>query len=146
LLRNIAILPTPTHSPCISIISRIFHPKKGKILDKKRLDEGGFGLTYLAIDTHLDKSVAIKEYMPSDFAVRQDDTTVVPKHQGTQEDYQWGLEAFIKVAKILVRFELPLINQQKYALEYPYKTITPQRPDYRFVCDDALKCQHVSSN
>jgi serine/threonine protein kinase len=50
----------------------------GEYRIEKLLGEGGFGLTYLALDTNLDKSVAIKEYMPSDFAARQDSTTVVP--------------------------------------------------------------------
>jgi len=71
----------------------------------KLLGEGGFGLTYLALDTHLDKNVAIKEYMPSDFAVRQEGNTISPKSAGSQNDYDWGLKAFINEAKILAKFD-----------------------------------------
>ena len=34
------------------------------------LGVGGFGMTYLGFDHHLDKAVAIKEYLPSDIATR----------------------------------------------------------------------------
>ena len=34
------------------------------------LGQGGFGITYLARDTNLDQPVAIKEFLPSDLAVR----------------------------------------------------------------------------
>ena len=30
------------------------------------LGVGGFGMTYLGFDHHLDKAVAVKEYLPSD--------------------------------------------------------------------------------
>ena len=73
------------------------------------LGEGGFGLTYLAFDTHLDKQVAIKEYMPSDFAVRQNATTIVPKGASATLDYEWGLDAFINEAKTLAKFDDPNI-------------------------------------
>jgi serine/threonine protein kinase len=72
---------------------------------EKLLGEGGFGLTYLAFDTHLDKNVAIKEYMPSDFAWRQDSTTIVPKSEAAKTDYEWGLNAFINEAKTLAKFD-----------------------------------------
>jgi serine/threonine protein kinase len=42
------------------------------------LGAGAFGITYLARDTHLDKDVAIKEYLPSAFATRAADSSVVP--------------------------------------------------------------------
>ena len=87
----------------------------GYMLSEYRIDkligEGGFGLTYLAFDTNLDKSVAIKEYMPSDFALRQDDTNIVPKSVVTEDMYKWGLEAFLQEAKTLAKFNAPNIVQ-----------------------------------
>jgi formylglycine-generating enzyme required for sulfatase activity/serine/threonine protein kinase len=73
------------------------------------LGEGGFGLTYLAFDTHLEKKVAIKEYMPSDFCVRQNSTTIVAKSEASKMDYEWGLNAFIDEAKTLAKFDDPNI-------------------------------------
>ena len=40
---------------------------------------GGFGMTYLGFDHHLDKAVAIKEYLPSDIATRTADRSVAPQ-------------------------------------------------------------------
>ena len=40
------------------------------------LGHGGFGITYLATDTHLHKKVAIKEFLPNDVAIRTDGSTV----------------------------------------------------------------------
>lgn len=68
------------------------------------LGVGGFGITYLAWDTNLDKKVAIKEYLPSDFAVRTGDVTVQPKSSADEEDYSWGLSRFLEEAQMLARF------------------------------------------
>lgn len=70
---------------------------------------GGFGITYLARDTHLEKRVAIKEYLPGDLAVRALDGSVVPVSTDHQHDYQWGLERFIQEARTLARFSHPHI-------------------------------------
>lgn len=78
---------------------------------EKLLGEGGFGLTYLAFDTHLDKNVAVKEYYPADFAFRKDGNTVVAKSQSTTTDYEWGLRAFLSEAKTLARYSDPHIIQ-----------------------------------
>ena len=70
---------------------------------------GGFGITYLARDSHLEKQVAIKEYLPGDLAVRALDGSVVPVSTDHQHDYQWGLERFILEARTLARFSHPHI-------------------------------------
>lgn len=70
---------------------------------------GGFGITYLARDTHLEKQVAIKEYLPGDLAVRALDGSVVPVSTDHQHDYQWGLDRFIQEARTLARFSHPHI-------------------------------------
>ena len=75
------------------------------------LGSGGFGITYYARDEHLNKPVAIKEYLPSDFAVRADGTSVRPKSDGDAGDYQWGLTRFLDEARALARFDHPHLNQ-----------------------------------
>ena len=75
------------------------------------LGSGGFGITYYAWDENLNKPVAIKEYLPSDFAVRTDGTSVRPKSGGDAGDYQWGLERFLDEARALARFDHPHLNQ-----------------------------------
>ena len=73
------------------------------------LGAGGFGITYLARDAHLDKRVAIKEYLPTDLAMRALDGSVVPVATEHEYDYQWGLERFIQEARTLARFSHPHI-------------------------------------
>lgn len=71
------------------------------------LGHGGFGITYLARDTHLDKVVAIKEYLPADLAVRTDANSVTVRAQDSREAFDWGREQFLKEARVLARFSHP---------------------------------------
>ncbi|MBV1881771.1 MAG: serine/threonine protein kinase [Pseudomonadales bacterium] len=74
------------------------------------LGRGGFGITYLAKDTNLDIEVAIKEYLPADFASRsEEDSLVRPHTSGQQKVYDWGLNSFIDEAKTLTKFKHPNI-------------------------------------
>ncbi len=74
------------------------------------LGHGGFGITYLARDRHLETRVAIKEYFPGELAVRQDIAQVVPKPTPkAQRDYFLGLKNFIREARALARFKHPNI-------------------------------------
>ena len=75
------------------------------------LGAGGFGLTYLAREETLDRSVTIKEYFPSDFAAREATLSVRPRSGKSEADYGWGLERFIEEAQTLARFDHPNINR-----------------------------------
>jgi serine/threonine protein kinase len=79
--------------------------KLGKYELQAVLGQGGFGITYKAWDGALNRAVAIKEYLPSDVAVRVDGSTVRARSRNDQESFQWGLERFLEEARALARFE-----------------------------------------
>jgi serine/threonine protein kinase len=69
------------------------------------LGAGGFGITYKAVEDITSRDVAIKEYLPTAFAVRdRDGATVRPLSEGAARDFQWGLERFREEAKLLIAF------------------------------------------
>ncbi|MCH8976209.1 MAG: protein kinase [Proteobacteria bacterium] len=76
---------------------------------KSVLGQGGFGITYLATDLNLHRDVAIKEYLPIELAVREDDSSVHPVSETQSHQYNWGLERFITEARILAKFRHPNI-------------------------------------
>jgi len=84
----------------------------GTMLGDYRLDavigHGGFGITYRAFDSQLAKVVAIKEYLPVEFAVR-DGQTVVARGARFADDFAWGRERFLDEARALARFRHPHI-------------------------------------
>ena len=73
------------------------------------LGQGGFGITYLAHDTNLDRRVAIKEYLPTEIARRRSDASARPHTESQSERYAWGLDRFLAEARTLARFDHPNI-------------------------------------
>ena len=84
---------------------------------KEILGQGGFGITYLAHDNNLNEDVAIKEYLPIELAVREGDDSVQPVTEDRGENYQWGLERFIKEAQTLSKFKHPNIVRVRNIFE-----------------------------
>ncbi len=75
----------------------------------RALGQGGFGITYEALDTNLEKTVAIKEYLPREFAVREGDSTVRPFTEDRKQMFEWGLDRFLQEARTLAKFDHPNI-------------------------------------
>jgi serine/threonine protein kinase/HAMP domain-containing protein len=73
------------------------------------LGQGGFGITYLATDEHLDAKVAIKEYLPEDIVFRASDRSVWPNASQHRDRYRQGLENFLVEARTLASFRHPNI-------------------------------------
>ena len=82
------------------------------------LGTGAFGITYLAIDPRREIDVAIKEYLPNDFALREFQTgKVVPKSAKDRGDFRWGLERFLDEARLLSRFAHPNIVRVRHCFQ-----------------------------
>lgn len=73
------------------------------------LGQGGFGVTYLATDTNLDHLVALKEYLPSSLVRRTHEKTITPITARSREEYERGLNSFLREARTLVKFRHPNI-------------------------------------
>ena len=68
------------------------------------LGQGGFGITYLALDTQLNAKVAIKEFMPGEIATRVGGTTVSVMMETRSEEFAYGAERFQEEARTLAKF------------------------------------------
>ena len=79
---------------------------QNKYLIGRVLGQGGFGITYLAWDMDLNIKLAIKEYLPRDFATRSLGETEVSLYTGdSSRFFEEGREKFLEEARTLARFE-----------------------------------------
>ena len=82
----------------------------GKYRILKVLGQGGFGITYLAIQVRLDRKVAIKEFFMKDFCERNETTSQVTLGTaGSREKVNSCREKFLKEAKHIAKLDHPNI-------------------------------------
>ncbi|HOD28283.1 MAG TPA: serine/threonine-protein kinase [Syntrophales bacterium] len=72
----------------------------------KVLGVGGFGIVYIAWDSNLDIRVAIKEFLPKEYAARSSNHISLTPYTGSAHaDFSLGIEKFLDEAKALARFQ-----------------------------------------
>jgi serine/threonine protein kinase len=81
------------------------------------LGHGGFGATYLALDTGLQERVAIKEYLPNELALRDGTNTVRPRSGEDAALFRRGLDAFLNEARTIARFRHPNVMRVRRFFE-----------------------------
>ncbi|MBF0461519.1 MAG: protein kinase [Magnetococcales bacterium] len=104
------------------------------------LGQGGFGITYRAVDTDDRKAVAIKEYFPRSMAVRDPNGMVRPKSDSEEDKrmFAWGLERFRKEILTLAKFT----HENIVPILYFFETLGTVYMVMPFVEGDSLKA-HV---
>ena len=69
---------------------------------------GGFGITYLCWDIHLQQRMAVKEFLPRELATRGPDGLTVQVHsEAEREAVAAGREQFLQEARIVARLNHP---------------------------------------
>ncbi|MCL2160485.1 MAG: serine/threonine-protein kinase [Betaproteobacteria bacterium] len=71
------------------------------------IGQGGFGVVYEARDHALERTVAIKEYLPVSLSTRQRDGTLRPLLRCQRETFELGMNSFINEARLLAQFDHP---------------------------------------
>ena len=105
-MEHTSVYPCPKcgYSPMRSTISYTLPPGtilKGKYLVGKVLGQGGFGITYIGLDLHLRRKVAIKEYYPAGFVGRKTGASQVVWYatETAQEAMRSGQELVLREAR-----------------------------------------------
>ncbi len=92
-------------SPSIMVNAADQGLQPGEMIDEFRilriLGAGNFGIVYEAENIHLDETVAIKEFLPTELARREADGQIRPLSPATAEAFQWARERFLQEARTL---------------------------------------------
>jgi serine/threonine-protein kinase len=81
----------------------------GKYIIEKKIGEGGFGITYKAVQTGLNRAVCIKEYFLAGRCVRNTQAMTVHLQGISDEKYEKYRLAFVKEAQTLASLRHPNI-------------------------------------
>ena len=123
---------------------------QGKYIIDSVLGQGGFGITYLASQTNLDRKVAIKEFFIRDYCSREEDTTLMTVSGFSSDIVELYKQKFIKEAKTIAKFENPHIihiydvfeenGTAYYVMEYlPFGNLLQRIPENGMNHKDASK-------
>ena len=94
-----------SHDDALPVGHRLSHYRIERVLGR-----GGFGVTYLAVDEPGGHRVAVKEYLPADWADRGAEHRVVARSADRRDDdFGWGLDRFREEGRVLARFHHPSI-------------------------------------
>ena len=98
------VTPVPSlfHSDALSIGAKL-----GEFEITGLLGVGGFGMVYGAFDHSLQRTVAIKEFMPSALAGRSDGDALICRSPSDQSALTAGLRSFVAEARLLAQFDHP---------------------------------------
>ena len=81
---------------------------------QEAIGEGGFGIVYRAYDHQLERTIAIKEYMPTSLAKRNDDLSIGLRGERFGKTFQAGLNSFIQEARLLARSHPGLLHVLRF--------------------------------
>jgi serine/threonine protein kinase len=79
-------------------------PLGGRYVTGRVLGQGGFGITYLALDWKTKERVAVKEYLPDGMATRTVGATISVFSGERGDSFQYGKECFLQEAQTLAAF------------------------------------------
>ncbi|MEI7957928.1 MAG: bifunctional serine/threonine-protein kinase/formylglycine-generating enzyme family protein [Verrucomicrobiota bacterium] len=81
------------------------------------LGKGGFGITYLGVDRHLGRKVAVKELMPDTIVTRIGEGQVVAQSEALAPNWEWAKGRFMEEARVLASFKHPNIVEVHQLVE-----------------------------